>query len=134
MQSVGNRVGVTEPFLMRMAHGASFPAQNRTRGKKSALSEKLQTRNVADNSLSSNERTLRVSRRFYVALMLSRLVQVIQCFSAFEDCSCYAFCLMLLINSRSCDTREIIKKRENNSNSSSVASLITLKEIMCCYY
>ncbi|XP_042440198.1 helicase and polymerase-containing protein TEBICHI-like [Zingiber officinale] len=75
-QSVGDRVGVTEPFLMRMAHGASFPAQNRTRGKKSAFSEKLRTRNVvSDNSLSSDERTLRVSRRFYVALMLSRLVQ-----------------------------------------------------------
>lgn len=77
MQSVGNRVGVTEPFLMRMAHGAPMPVQNRLRGKKSGLNEKFQTRNSeVDNGMLSNEQTLRVSKRFYVALMLSRLVQV----------------------------------------------------------
>ncbi|XP_065030525.1 helicase and polymerase-containing protein TEBICHI isoform X5 [Musa acuminata AAA Group] len=75
-QSVGNRVGVTEPFLMRMAHGAPMPVQNRLRGKKSGLNEKFQTRNSeVDNGMLSNEQTLRVSKRFYVALMLSRLVQ-----------------------------------------------------------
>ncbi|CAL9781603.1 unnamed protein product [Musa acuminata subsp. burmannicoides] len=75
-QSVGNRVGVTEPFLMRMAHGAPMPVQNRLRGKKSGLNEKFQTRNSeVDNGMLSDEQTLRVSKRFYVALMLSRLVQ-----------------------------------------------------------
>ncbi|URD79344.1 HELICc [Musa troglodytarum] len=74
-QSVGNRVGVTEPFLMRMAHGAPMPVQNRLRGKRSGVHEKFQTRNLVDNGMLSNEQTLRVSKRFYVALMLSRLVQ-----------------------------------------------------------
>ncbi|XP_059445323.1 helicase and polymerase-containing protein TEBICHI-like [Corylus avellana] len=46
-QSVGNRVGVVESFLMRKAYGASM----------------------------CNDQTLRVCKRFYVALILSRLVQ-----------------------------------------------------------
>nr|POE48267.1 helicase and polymerase-containing protein tebichi [Quercus suber] len=50
-QSVGNRVGVVEPFLMRMAHGAPLRI-----------------------SKQSSE-LLRVCKRFYVALILSRLVQ-----------------------------------------------------------
>ncbi|XP_020246250.1 helicase and polymerase-containing protein TEBICHI isoform X2 [Asparagus officinalis] len=75
-QSVGNRVGVAEPFLMRMAHGAPPLAKARLRGKKSGLGDNLQNRITAnDNAYIGNEQTLRVCRRFYVALMLSRLVQ-----------------------------------------------------------
>ncbi|XP_073110579.1 helicase and polymerase-containing protein TEBICHI isoform X1 [Elaeis guineensis] len=75
-QSVGNRVGVVEPFLMRMAHGAPMALQEKLRGRKSVLHNRLQTRNVAtETSTISNEETLRVCRRFYVALMLLRLVQ-----------------------------------------------------------
>ncbi|XP_078170110.1 helicase and polymerase-containing protein TEBICHI-like [Carex rostrata] len=49
-QLVGNRVGVSEPYLMRKASGMPI-------------------------SMPSKEVTHRVSKRFYVALMLSRLVQ-----------------------------------------------------------
>ncbi|XP_038986198.1 helicase and polymerase-containing protein TEBICHI-like isoform X2 [Phoenix dactylifera] len=75
-QSVGNRVGVVEPFLMRMAHGAPMAFQEKLRGRKSVLHGRRQTQTVAaDTSIILNEQTLRVSKRFYVALMLSRLVQ-----------------------------------------------------------
>ncbi|XP_039143908.1 LOW QUALITY PROTEIN: helicase and polymerase-containing protein TEBICHI-like [Dioscorea cayenensis subsp. rotundata] len=75
-QSVGNRVGVAEPFLMRMAHGAPVPGQNWVRGKKNGPYSRLQKRDVPNNKiLLSSEQTLRVAKRFYVALMLSRLVQ-----------------------------------------------------------
>lgn len=77
IQSVGNRVGVAEPFLMRMAHGAPVPGQNWVRGKKNGPYSRLQKRDVPNNKiLLSSEQTLRVAKRFYVALMLSRLVQV----------------------------------------------------------
>ncbi|XP_038985040.1 helicase and polymerase-containing protein TEBICHI isoform X5 [Phoenix dactylifera] len=75
-QSVGNRVGVVEPFLMRMAHGAPMALQEKLRGRKKMLHNRLQTRSVAtETSTISSEETLRVCKRFYVALMLSRLVQ-----------------------------------------------------------
>lgn len=77
MQSVGNRIGVTEPFLMRISHGAPMHISERLKGIKT-LHDKLQTRAAASGSrMPSDDRTLRVAKRFYVALMLSRLVQVI---------------------------------------------------------
>ena len=67
MQSVGNRVGVTEPFLMHMAHGAAMPIRGRPKKNTSGGS--------GANTL-INDQSLRVSKRFYVALMISRLAQV----------------------------------------------------------
>ncbi|XBJ11452.1 hypothetical protein VPH35_016147 [Triticum aestivum] len=67
-QSVGNRVGVTEPFLMHMAHGAAMPIRGRPKKNTSGGS--------GANTL-INDQSLRVSKRFYVALMISRLAQEI---------------------------------------------------------
>ncbi|XP_059641680.1 helicase and polymerase-containing protein TEBICHI isoform X1 [Cornus florida] len=69
-QSVGNRVGVIEPFLMRMAHGAPMRTKNRSRDNVKGLQGRF-----SDHSMLSDEQTLRVCKRFYVALILSRLVQ-----------------------------------------------------------
>ncbi|KAG8048419.1 hypothetical protein GUJ93_ZPchr0009g1479 [Zizania palustris] len=72
-QSVGNRVGVIEPFLMHMAHGAAMPV----RGKPHRTgAHNRSTRGSGGNPL-INEQSFRVSKRFYVALMLSRLAQEI---------------------------------------------------------
>ncbi|XP_065858049.1 helicase and polymerase-containing protein TEBICHI isoform X2 [Euphorbia lathyris] len=71
-KSVGNRVGVSEPFLMRMAHGAPVRTWNRPADKM----KKLQNQSGnAYNNMSSDDQSLRVCKRFYVALILSRLVQ-----------------------------------------------------------
>ncbi|KAJ3673940.1 hypothetical protein LUZ60_005932 [Juncus effusus] len=67
-QSVGNRVGVSEPYLMHMAHGAPVPFAKKKSG---AHSKGTGT----SSGTIFNEATLRVSKRFYVALMLARLVQ-----------------------------------------------------------
>ncbi|KAF3446459.1 hypothetical protein FNV43_RR11638 [Rhamnella rubrinervis] len=75
-QSVGNRVGVTEPFLMRMAHGAPMRQSNRSSENMKGLHGKCGTwLGITDNTLLSNDQALRVCKRFYVALILSRLVQ-----------------------------------------------------------
>ncbi|XP_073012513.1 helicase and polymerase-containing protein TEBICHI isoform X1 [Typha latifolia] len=75
-QSVGNRIGVMEPFLMHMAHGVPLPVQGKLQRKSSGLHNRLQTQSVAiSNGAIFNDQALRVSKRFYVALMLSRLVQ-----------------------------------------------------------
>ncbi|XP_019089726.1 PREDICTED: helicase and polymerase-containing protein TEBICHI-like isoform X2 [Camelina sativa] len=75
-QSVGNRVGVVEPFLMRMAHGATVRTRNRSQDVKNNF------RGEYDNQLGStsmkmlsDEQMLRVCKRFFVALILSKLVQ-----------------------------------------------------------
>jgi DNA polymerase theta len=60
MQSVGNRVGLVEQFLMRMARGAPMCTSNQSRS----------------STMMSDDQTLRVCKRFNVALILSRLVQV----------------------------------------------------------
>ncbi|WVZ89441.1 hypothetical protein U9M48_035849 [Paspalum notatum var. saurae] len=73
-QSVGNRIGVVEPFLMHMAHGAAIIVRGGPQ-RDTRLLNKLQVQ-TGGNSL-INEHTLRVSKRFYVALMLSRLAQEI---------------------------------------------------------
>ncbi|KAJ0555833.1 putative DNA-directed DNA polymerase [Helianthus annuus] len=67
-QSVGNRVGVQEPFLMRMAHGAPIRSSERSR-------HDLKGLGVSTNGMLTNDQMLRVCKRFYVALILSKLVQ-----------------------------------------------------------
>lgn len=74
MQSVGNRVGVIEPFLMHMAHGAAMPVRGRPK-RNTGICNRSPARGSGGNAL-INEQALRVSKRFYVALMLSRLAQV----------------------------------------------------------
>lgn len=77
LQSVGNHVGVAEPFLMRMAHGAPMPVSDKTREKSTTLHRRMQSKGASASSNCSSEiQILRVSKRFYVSLMLSRLVQV----------------------------------------------------------
>jgi DNA polymerase theta len=73
MQSVGNRVGVIEPFLMHMAHGATMLVRGRPQ-RNIATHNKPAARSGGNSLI--NEHALRVSKRFYVALMLSRLAQV----------------------------------------------------------
>lgn len=77
MQSVGNRVGVVEPFLMRMAHGAPMRASNQSRDSMKGLRGKCENRlGIRNSTMLSDDQTLRVCKRFNVALILSRLVQV----------------------------------------------------------
>lgn len=78
LQSVGNRVGVTEPFLMRMAHGAPIRSSNKSRDNTRWLHNKRRNQlGISNGVVSSDDQTLRVCRRFYVALILSLLVQVL---------------------------------------------------------
>ncbi|XVF48493.1 hypothetical protein PTKIN_Ptkin03bG0194900 [Pterospermum kingtungense] len=75
-QSVGYRVGVAEPFLMRMAHGAPIRKSNGSRDSMKRLRGKFDNQlGISNNTMLSDEQTLRVCKRFYVALILSRLVQ-----------------------------------------------------------
>ncbi|XP_062018737.1 helicase and polymerase-containing protein TEBICHI isoform X1 [Rosa rugosa] len=75
-QSVGNRVGVTEPFLMRMAHGAPMRSSNRMRENTKALHGNYESRlGTTKSTVLPDDQTVRVCKRFYVALILSRLVQ-----------------------------------------------------------
>ncbi|KAL0330327.1 UNVERIFIED_CONTAM: Helicase and polymerase-containing protein TEBICHI [Sesamum radiatum] len=79
-QSVGNRVGVQEPFLMRMAHGAPPRASHRSKSKDNAkgFQEKFDHRlGMSTLGILTDDQILRVCKRFYVALILSRLVQEI---------------------------------------------------------
>lgn len=64
-------MGVSEPYLMQMAHGAPNPMQSKQHKKKGT---------VSTSSTVLKEVTHRVSKRFYVALMLSRLVQASRTF------------------------------------------------------
>lgn len=72
LQSVGNRVGVTEPFLMHMAHGGRLRALN-----KSLHNKRKNQLGISNATVNYDDQTLRVCRRFYVALILSLLVQVL---------------------------------------------------------
>ncbi|KAL6006246.1 hypothetical protein ACLOJK_040292 [Asimina triloba] len=75
-QSVGNRIGVGEPFLMRMAHGAPVSIQDKSSRYRKGEHKKSPSLPVSTgNSILSDEQTIRVCKRFYVALMLARLVQ-----------------------------------------------------------
>ena len=78
LQSVGNRVGVTEPFLMRMAHGAPIRSSNKSRDNTRWIQNKRGNQlGISNGIINSDDQTLRVCRRFYVALILSLLVQVL---------------------------------------------------------
>ncbi|XP_078428981.1 MUS308 and mammalian DNA polymerase-like protein isoform X2 [Wolffia australiana] len=74
-QSVGNRVGVTEPFLMRVSHGAPLHFSESLRGTKILHGPEFIAGGNSNGRALSGDQTLRVAKRFYVALMLSRLVQ-----------------------------------------------------------
>ncbi|XP_039165720.1 helicase and polymerase-containing protein TEBICHI [Eucalyptus grandis] len=75
-QSVGNRVGVSEPFLMRMAHGAPMRTVGRWRDNTKGSHCKLQKQSgISNNHVPPDEKAFRVCKRFYVALILARLVQ-----------------------------------------------------------
>lgn len=77
MQSVGNRVGVQEHFLMRMAHGAPIRTSHRSRDSSKGLLGRYDHRlGKPTHGMLSDDQMLRVCRRLYVALILSRLVQV----------------------------------------------------------
>lgn len=76
-QSVGNRVGVVEPFLMRMAHGATVRTLNKPQDVKKNLRGEYDNRHGSTSiKMLSDEQMLRVCKRFFVALILSKLVQV----------------------------------------------------------
>ncbi|KAJ0247364.1 Helicase and polymerase-containing protein TEBICHI [Hirschfeldia incana] len=86
-QSVGNRVGVVEPFLMRMAHGATVRTMNKQRDVKRNLRGENNNRHGSTSStMLSDEEMLRVCKRFFVALILSKLVQEA---SVSEVCEAY---------------------------------------------
>jgi hypothetical protein len=82
-QAVGNRVGVVEPFLLRMAHGAPVVQGGNGRprigkfvkGKVSPPFQRSKLNSPGGVQLPV-EQMLRVCKRFFVALMLSKLVQV----------------------------------------------------------
>lgn len=63
---------------MRMAHGAPLRASNKSRNNGKGLPDKFDHRlGIVKCSFLSDEQTVRVCKRFYVALILSKLVQVI---------------------------------------------------------
>ncbi|KAL1210307.1 Helicase and polymerase-containing protein TEBICHI [Cardamine amara subsp. amara] len=75
-QSVGNRVGVVEPFLMRMAHGATVRTLNKPQDVKKHLRGEYDNQHGSTSmKMLSDEQMLRVCKRFFVALILSKLVQ-----------------------------------------------------------
>lgn len=73
LQCVGNRVGVQEAFLRRMAHGATIRTSERSRHDLKGLGVSV---SVSTNNILTDDQMLRVCKRFYVALILSRLIQV----------------------------------------------------------
>ncbi|XP_073285327.1 helicase and polymerase-containing protein TEBICHI isoform X1 [Primulina huaijiensis] len=84
-QSVGNRVGVQESFLMRMAHGA--PSSHRSRDYSKGFRGNHNHRlGISTNRILSDDQMLRVCKRFYVSLILSRLVQEV---SVVEACNAF---------------------------------------------
>jgi DNA polymerase theta len=70
---------VTEPFLMRMAHGGPM-GSNKTRW---LHNKRKGQHGISSGTVNSDDQTLRVCRRFYVALILSHLVQVLFCSISF---------------------------------------------------
>ncbi|KAL0791440.1 hypothetical protein Bca101_007686 [Brassica carinata] len=86
-QSVGNRVGVVEPFLMRMAHGATVRTLKKPEDVNKKLRGEYKNRHGSTSSkMLSDEEMLRVCKRFFVALILSKLVQEA---SVSEVCEAY---------------------------------------------
>ena len=69
---------MTEPFLMHKAHGAPLRASNKSRHNTRSLHNQQRNQLGISNATSNyDDQTLRVCRRFYVALILSLLVQVL---------------------------------------------------------
>ena len=63
---------------MRMAHGAPVRTGSHSRNAIKGLHSRIDSQlGVSKSNALSDEQSLRVCRRFYVALILSRLVQVI---------------------------------------------------------
>lgn len=99
-QSVGNRVGVVEPFLMRMAHGATVRTINKPQDVKKNLRGEYDNRHGSTSmKMLSDEQMLRVCKRFFVALILSKLVQVgpLHC-SIFVSCILSLLKLLILVH------------------------------------
>lgn len=99
-QSVGNRVGVVEPFLMRMAHGATVRTINKPQDVKKNLRGEYDNRHGSTSmKMLSDEQLLRVCKRFFVALILSKLVQVgpLHC-SIFVSCILSLLKLLILVH------------------------------------
>lgn len=68
---------MVEPFLMRMAHGAPLRTLNKSRDNMKGLHGKAgNPLGATNNNTFSTDDTIRVCKRFYVALILSKLVQV----------------------------------------------------------
>lgn len=68
---------MAEPYLMRMAHGAPMRNSSKLRDSTKGVHAKLEYQlGITSNNMLSDVQTLRVCKRFYVALILSRLVQV----------------------------------------------------------
>ncbi|CAK9217649.1 unnamed protein product [Sphagnum jensenii] len=94
-QVVANRVGVVEPFLLRMAHGVPIMEQRSggrprngrgsSRGRISPAIQKSKWCSPSGPQLTTDQ-MLRVCKRFYVALMLSKLVQEV---SLMEVCAMF---------------------------------------------
>ncbi|KAH9571445.1 hypothetical protein CY35_02G094300 [Sphagnum magellanicum] len=94
-QAVANRVGVVEPFLLRMAHGVPIMEQRSggrprngrgsSRGRISPAIQKSKWCSPSGPQLTTDQ-MLRVCKRFYVALMLSKLVQEV---SLMEVCAMF---------------------------------------------
>ncbi|EPS68789.1 hypothetical protein M569_05979, partial [Genlisea aurea] len=85
-QSVGNRVGVQEAFLMQMAHGVLPKALSRSENNGKGYKRNCDSIAMPVNGTFSNEKAIRVCKRLYVALILSRLVQEVP---VSEVCECY---------------------------------------------
>lgn len=68
---------MVEPFLMRMAHGATVRTLNKPQDVKNSLRGEYDNRHGSTSTkMLSDEQMLRVCKRFFVALILSKLVQV----------------------------------------------------------
>lgn len=87
---------MTEPFLMYMAHGAPLRASNKSRDNTRSLHNQRRNQlGISSATANYDDQTLRVCRRFYVALILSLLVQVL-----FSIALPQIFLLLLLISKK----------------------------------
>ena len=82
---------MVEPFLMRMAHGATVRTLKKPEDVNKKLRGEYKDRHGSTSSkMLSDEEMLRVCKRFFVALILSKLVQVapllLICFFCFYIC------------------------------------------------
>lgn len=93
---------MTEPFLMRMAHGAPM-GSNKSRW----LNNKRKGQHgISSGTVNSEDQTLRVCRRFYVALILSLLVQVL-----FSSIWTQISLLLIFVNEYCFKEKNIVRKK-----------------------